>query len=181
MIVKDVIGECLVKMGMKNFTLNDTLTDAEKELRDSLLAAVNIAYREVVSEYLPLVTSESVTFENGVLSVNALDKQILYPIRVTRGEEVKSFKAYPDKIFVKFSGEAVLEYAYMPAPLRAEDSINDLRLTQSALSDGALGEYYFAEKVFDLARNFDTSFRSKMGLLRYKGRRLRLKERGWQE
>ena len=181
MTVKRIIGECLTKMGERDFTDNAQYSETEQGLIDSLLAALNIVYREVVCEYLPLVHSESVTFCDGVLYISSLEKKILYPIRVMQGENVVSFKAYADRITAKISGAATVEYAHMPdSELTLTSAISDLRLTQSALSDGTLGEYYFANKVFDLARSYDTSFREKMGLLRYKGRRLRLKERRWQ-
>ena len=180
MTAKNVISECLLKMGIADFIHNETYSESEQELISSLLGALNIAYREVVCEYLPLTVEENVTFTDGQLMISKLGKSILYPIKLRRGENVLSFKAYPNRITADISGEAVLEYAYMPpTPLSLNSSINDMRLTQSALSDGTLAEYYFANKVFDLAKSFDTSFRSKMGLLRYKGKRLRLKERGW--
>jgi len=180
MTVKEILGECLIKMGLRDFTAESTLGDNEKELITSLLAALNIAYREIVCEYLPLTVSENVNFDGGELKVSALKRKILYPISVKRGDEIEHFKTYPDRIAVGFDGKAILEYAYMPEKtLTADDSIEDMRITKSALSDGTLGEYYFANKVFDLAKNFDTSFRGKMGMLRYKGRRLRLGQRGW--
>ncbi|MCM1306470.1 MAG: hypothetical protein NC037_06160 [Bacteroides sp.] len=180
MTAKSVIGECLLKMGLADFTKKNNQSDTEKELIEALLGALNIAYREVVCEYLPLVEKEKVVFNDGELLVSNIAKRILYPIRLTRGDQVKNFKVYPDKIVADIEGEATLEYAYVPTlPFTITSNINDLRLTQSALSDGTLAEYYFANKVFDLAKNFDASFRSKMGVLRYKGRRMRLKQRGW--
>lgn len=182
MTAKSVIGECLLKMGLQDFTSKNKQSDTEKELIEALLGALNIAYREVACEYLPLIEKERVSFKDGQLAVSDIGRRILYPIRVTVGDGVKSFKVYPDKIVADIDGEATLEYAYVPSlPFTITSAINDLRLTQSALSDGTLAEYYFANKVFDLARSFDASFRSKMGVLRYKGRRLRMKRRGWND
>lgn len=180
MKVIKVIGECLIKMGETDFTGNATYSETEQSLIDALLGALNIAYREVVCEYLPLVHSESVNFVNGEVSVADLEKKILYPIKVTRKGEVVAFKAYANRITSNFSGIAELEYAYLPEELTIEDDIDNMRLTQAALSDGTLSEYYFANKVFDLAKSYDSSFRDKLGFLRYKGRSLRLKERRWQ-
>lgn len=180
MTVKKIIGECLIKMGETDFTSKTSYTETEQKLIESLLAALNIAYREVVCEYLPLVHTETVLFEKGEYAVAPLEKKIIYPIRVTKGDSVVAFKAYADRIVAATDGYAALEYAYMPDELKLADNIENLRLTQSALSDGALGEYYFANKVFDLAKSFDSSFREKLGFLRYKGRRLMLKERRWQ-
>jgi chitinase len=55
-----------------------------------------------------------------------------------------------------------------------------MRLTVGALSDGALGEYYFQNKTFDLAKSFDSDFRAQIGVLRYKGKNVRVKARRWQ-
>ena len=174
MTAKNVISECLLKMGLADFSHNETFSEGEQELINSLLGAMNIAYREIICEYLPLTTEENVVFSDGQLMISKLGKSILYPIRLKRGDETVAFKTYPNRLTADFSGEAILEYAYTPpTPI----SIN--RLTQSALSDGTLAEYYFANKVFDLAKSFDTSFRSKLGLMKYKGRSLRLKERRW--
>lgn len=64
--------------------------------------------------------------------------------------------------------------------LTFEGEINDMRLTKSALADGALGEYYFQNKMFDLAKSFDSDFRAQIGLMRYKGKNLVMKARRWQ-
>ena len=180
MTVKSIIGECLLKMGLEDFTGKDIYTDSEQELITSLLGALNIAYREAVCEYLPLVTEESVEFSDGQLLISKLSKSILYPIRLRRGDEKVAFKTYPNRIIADIKGRAALKYAYAPStPLSLGSSINDMRVTQSALSDGALAEYYFANKVFDLAKSFDTSFRAKLSVMRYRGRSMRLRERGW--
>ncbi len=180
MNAKNVISECLLKMGLADFSHNETFSEGEQELINSLLGAMNIAYREIICEYLPLTTEENVVFSDGQLMISKLGKSILYPIRLKRGDETVAFKTYPNRLTADFSGEAILEYAYTPpTPISINSSINDVRLTQSALSDGTLAEYYFANKVFDLAKSFDTSFRSKLGLMKYKGRSLRLKERRW--
>ena len=180
MKVKDVIAECLIRAGKEDFTRNSTLTDEQQKTRNRLLGCFNIAYREIVSKYLPLVHSEKVEFSNGVLSAKSLEKKILYPIRVQVGDQRKAFCAGVDKIECDVQGSAILTYAYMPdADFSIDDEFDDMRLTRSALVNGTLGEYYFQNKVFDLAKNFDTEFRTEMGMLRYKGKNVVIKRRGW--
>ncbi len=177
MKVKDVVGECLIKMGKDNFLDEAALDDEQNGLKNKLLCAVNIAYREALSLYLPPICSESVTFKMGKCSANSLEKSILYPIKVERDGERKSFRGVGDVIFCDIEGVATLTYAYMPeGTLKMEDEIKDMRLTPGALSDGALGEYYFQNKVFELAKNFDTSFRAQMSVLKNAGRSIRLKK-----
>lgn len=181
MEIKKVIGECLVKMGEENFAEEQTLTDEQQELLNKLVCALNIAYREIVSCYLPLVHRQRTTIEDGKISAGSLDKAILYPIEIKQDGRRLSFYTEADGICCRGSGEVEIKYAYMPSEvLTLEASISDIRLTSSALSDGTLAEYYFQEKVFELAKSFDTDFRAQLGLLRYKGRGLRIRARRWQ-
>ena len=50
MFVNEILGECLVKMGGENFMSATDRSDAQQALVDRLLAALNIAYREAVTE-----------------------------------------------------------------------------------------------------------------------------------
>ena len=59
------------------------------------------------------------------------------------------------------------------------DDIDDVRVTRSMLVNGTLAEYYFQNKVFDLAKSFDSDFRAETGIIRYKGRSVIIKRRGW--
>lgn len=181
MKVKNVIGECLTKMGRTNFVNKTQFDSEESELISKLLCALNIAYRETVTEYLPLIYAQTVVLKDKIVKTSVLDKKILYPVSLEFCNEIKRIKAYPDRIESDFDGEGVLTYAYIPDDdLVLSDEISDMRLTQSALADGTLGEYYFANKVFDLAKSFDADFRAQMSMLRYKGRRIRIKRRRWQ-
>ena len=165
MLVKDVLGECLVKMGRENFLSESDLSDAEQTLADRLLAALNIAYREAVTEYIPLYAEEEVAASDGEIDVSSLSRRILYP----------------DGLAADYSGKGVLRYAYLPDEAAMTDEIEDMRLTPSALSDGTLAEYYFQDKVFDLAEAYDTSFREALSAVRYKGRPMRLGAGRWRE
>ena len=180
MKIKNVIGECLVRAGKEDFSLNASLTDEQKELQNRLLACVNIAYREIVSKYLPLIYEEQVVFQDGKCLAKSLSKKIIFPVRVKVGDSVKAFKTSADAIVCSYSGDATLVYAYMPdKDFAITDEIDDLRITRSCLVNGALAEYYFQNKVFDLAKSFDADFRAETGILRYKGRSVIVKRRGW--
>ena len=43
MTAKNVIGECLIKMGLADFTTKSKFSESEQELIDGLLGALNIA------------------------------------------------------------------------------------------------------------------------------------------
>ena len=180
MKVKKVIGECLIRAGKDDFSQSATLTEEQQETQNRLLACLNIVYREIVSKYLPLIHTENVVFQGGKCSAKSLSKTIVYPVRVQVGDEIKAFKTSADSVICSYSGDATLTYAYMPEnDFAITDDIDDVRVTRSMLVNGTLAEYYFQNKVFDLAKSFDSDFRAETGIIRYKGRSVIIKRRGW--
>lgn len=79
MKIKNVIGECLVRAGKDDFVDNPSLTDEQKELQNRLLACVNIAYREIVSKYLPLIYEEQVVFKTASALQNPCPRRLSSP------------------------------------------------------------------------------------------------------
>lgn len=179
MQIKKVIGECLVKMGERDFASEQSLSEEQKELREKLLKALNVAYREVVSQYLPLYYEQTAVFSGGKCLSSTLDKKIIYPVRVETNSGKVSFRTTHNAIYANVEGEATITYAYMPEEMTIGGEITDMRLTQTALADGTLAEYYYQNKMFDLARDFDTDFRAQMGILKYRGRNIVIKARRW--
>lgn len=181
MLVKDVLGECLVKLGREDFFASESLDDEQEALASRLLAALNLAYRTAVTEYIPLYAEEEVTVTDGVIAVSALERRILYPVALAAGGRRRRVWVRPDGLCADVSGKAVLRYAYLPDELALTDAIEDMRLTSDALSDGTLAEYYLADKVFGIAEAYDASFREALSAVRYKGRAMRLGAGRWRE
>lgn len=179
MKVKDVISESLLKMGEKDFIFKQNLSEREQDLRDSLLSCFNLAFREAATLYMPKIVDEDVTFSDGVLNVSDLSERILYPVRLTADGGKIPFKTYADRIEAKCK-TATLRYAVAPCKTyKITDDVDDMLSSESVLSDGTLAKYYYANKVFDLARAYDNAFKNALGNLRYKGKRMQLKARGW--
>ena len=181
MLVKEVIGECLIKMGKENFVDKQEFSDEEQALADRLLAALNIAYREAVTEVIPLDREGEVTVHEGVVDVSSLSERILYPVAITSGGKRRRVWVRPEGLSSDAEGKAMLRYAYIPADAALSDDIADMRITAGALSDGTLGEYYLADKVFTLAEAYESSFREALTAVRYKGRPLTLGAGRWRE
>ena len=162
MLVKDILRECLAKMGEEDFTDKPAAdrTDAEKALAAKLVSAPNTAYREAVTGYIP---------------ASSLARAIVYPVSlVTAAGEKCRLRSAPDGVATDLNGTGVLRYAYLPEDADESGEIEDMRLTVSVLSDGALAELYYRDKVFDIAESYDSDFRAALGALRYKGREMRL-------
>ena len=182
MKVKSVLKECLAKMGEEDLFDKPELTEDEQKLKARLLKALNVIYREIISCYLPLTFAEDVELFEGRLKTSTLSRDLLFPIRLEREGKATAFRALGGEIVANFSGAARLTYAYMPeGELAEEDDAECMRLSVSAFADGVLGEYYFENRSFELAKSYDADFRNKLGLVRIKGRMLRMPARGWDE
>lgn len=180
MQIKKIIKICLVKMGVEDFLDNQTLTDAQQEMKDSLVASFNVAYCDAVASFMPLVTSEKVSVEEGIVDCTSLSKQMTHPVRLEDKCKVKHrYHLMPTYLVTDFDGEGTLTYAYAPDEYAFEDDLDDLRFTAEVLAEGALGVYYFARRAFDLASVHDDNFRTAVKKLKYKGREITIKERRW--
>ena len=181
MTIKKIVGECLMRMGLDNFVDNQSYTQDEQKLLVRLLFNVNLVYREIVTAYLPLVDRADIEIANGEFAFASLTGvHILTPLRIEVGDESIKFKCYPTKIKCDYSGPATMVYSYLPSTdYTITDSLDDARVTLEAMACGVLAEYYFQNKVFDLAKNFDSEYREIMSTLKYKGRSMFLKERRW--
>lgn len=181
MIIKKVVGECLRRMGEKDFTSATQLTDEQKELQDKLIGACNIVYREIVSRYIPVYYSQKVTFEDGKTLLSSLHKKPLYIVSVKVGDTSVPFFVQAPSILAEIDGPATVKYVCLPAEyeLTLTSDVSDLKVTQGAFCCGVLAEYYFQNKVFDLAKSFDTEFRVQMNELKFKGKSIVIKARRW--
>ena len=181
MTVKQIVEECVVKMGLDNFINNQSYTADEQKLVDRLVFNVNVVYREIVTSYLPLIDSADVEIVNGEYAFSSLTGvRILYPVRLEAGDRDVKVKTYATKLKCDYEGAAKLYYAYLPSSDFAfADSINDARITSQVMCAGVLAEYYFQNKVFDLAKSFDLDYRAGLSVLKYKGRSMFLKDGRW--
>ena len=103
MLVKEILGECLVKMGAEDFTSAAERTETQQTLIGRLLAAFNIAYREAVTEYLPLVAEEEVEVRDGEIPAASLGRKIIYPLSLVSEGRHYRIRTYPDRVVVEVS------------------------------------------------------------------------------
>lgn len=179
MKVKEIIRECLIKLGLEDFTQKTAFGEDERILFDRLLNALNIMQKEIASEYLPRLFEEEIFTQDGKIPLSALSKTLLYPVKIISDGVKRAFRTLPSGIVCDCKGKATLIYAYVPEDLTASDDFGDCRLSSGVLSDAVLGEYCLENKVFDMARFYDEKFRAAVSALRYKGRELKLKCGRW--
>jgi len=181
MKVKQIVEECIVKMGLDNFINNQTYTADEQKIIDRLVFNVNVVYREIVTSYLPLIDSREVQIEGGeYVFADLTGVRMLYPVRLEAGDKEIKFKTYATKLKCDYEGRAKLYFAYLPSEdFVISDEIDDTRITSQVMCAGVLAEYYFQNKVFDLAKSFDLDYRAGLSVLKYKGRSMFLNVRRW--
>ena len=179
MEIKKIIKKCLVKMGLDGVDF-DQLTAEQEETITKLVDALNVAYAEAVTAYMPLTTDEKVVSVDGVIDCAELSKQMVHPVRLVDKNGAKHrYRIMPTLVVTDFDGEGVLTYAYAPDEYALEDSLDDIRFTAEILAEGALGVYYFALRAFDLSAVHDDNFREAVKKMKYKGREMVIKERRW--
>ena len=180
MTVKFMIQKCLEKMNVDDFTKKPLLTDREKHLQQALVFAFGAVYRELLAEYIPLQTKEKATFKDKRLSAASLSKRILYPISVLKDSKRLDFRTDAENIYATESGELTVIYAYLPETEIALDTeVNFIGVSDDLITDGMLAQYYFAAGTYELAKNYDVTYREKLWKLKYKGKELKLKAGRW--
>ena len=94
----------------------------DKEIED-LLFCFNLIYDEIATDFMPLIHTEKIFFENGEFEFKNLEKTMLdiFALTDTNGRKIK-FKTYPDKLLCN-QKEAVITYSYQPNKLGFEDEI----------------------------------------------------------
>lgn len=180
MTVKFLISKSLEKMNVDDFEKKTLLTDREKNLQQSLIYAFGAVYRELLAEYIPLETKEKATFKDKKLSAKSLSKRILYPIGVLKDSKKLDFQTDAENIYTTESGELTVIYAYLPdTEITLDTEVDFIGVSDDLITDGMLAQYYFATGTYELARNYDVSYRDKLWKLKYKGKQLKLKAGRW--
>ncbi|HKL94055.1 MAG TPA: hypothetical protein VJZ69_02085 [Clostridia bacterium] len=181
MTVKEILSDCLKKLNITNFLNEETFTTSQSAIANRLLDCLNLIYQEVVTDYFPLVYSESITLDGNLVPYSTLVHRLLKPISLKNDGKNIAFITLPTGIESKYMGTATLFYNYLPTELTLDSNIDDCRLTCGLLSDGVMGEYYFLDSVFELAAAYDNKFRKDLSWATTKGREIMIKPRRWGE
>ncbi len=175
MLVKNIISECLSKLGMDPEAHND----GEDSVVKALLDAANSVYCEIATDYLPLVAREKAVFDEGFADVSALAKRILYVVAVRKDGIAKGYKLYPDYIESTFRGEGEIEYAYLPDEFAFDGELSDTRIPEWLFAEGVCAEYCYRNNMSDMAEAFAAKFKESLLRLKNKGSSKYLKARRW--
>jgi hypothetical protein len=182
MTVKDIIGDCIFKLGhAERISMADdaVYTEEEQKILDALLRAANIVYAEICTNWFLNVVTETVTFTDAKLQLSDLtNTRFVYAVSLKHGGTYRKIKQYPSYIKSDFSGEAELEFVAVPDTLLMTTVI-DGRVPAWLFSDGVVGEYAFSNNMLDAAVQYERRFREGLSRLKGHGAGRYLKPRRW--
>jgi hypothetical protein len=180
MILKDVLEDCLVKLGYSDsIDLSGDLTEANQKIADKLVRCANMVYAEICTSYIPLICKENATFEDGQVLISSLANRLLYVIGVRFKGVSKRFRLYSSYIESTESGEAEVEYAMLPEAFTLNSTVPETCLPSWLFAEGICSEFCYAENLADMSVAFDNKFREGINRLKTKSVSRFVKARGW--
>jgi hypothetical protein len=188
MTIKDIVKTTAVLMG--NEEICDYLDGGEyseadgarlqKEV-DVLIKCSNLTINEIATEYIPVVTVESVTNFSGYIYFNSLLMDVLKVIAVYDNQGNKlSFK--PVQYGIKTSNSACrIEYSYIPPEYNLSSTIDfeEKNVPKRVVAYGVASQVCIIEGKFDEAGLWNSRFKDSVTNIAMP-KRAKLKGRYWQ-
>lgn len=180
MLVKDIISNCILKLGYSDRIdiEKEELSQEEQKIINTLLKCADIIYAEISTAYLPNLTKENVTLRNNKLCHSTLNNKLIYCVSLKQNGIARYIKQYPSYIESNFSGDAILEYVCLPEKLTlASDIPNTIPFW--LISNGIIAEYAYANNLIDIAVQHERKYREGLSLMKSRGASKYIKARGW--
>lgn len=174
----------VIKLSCDFLGLGDlkSILDGEDKIEDkklcTLLTCLNLAYEEIVTEYLPILATEKANASGGKVMFSALTKPIsgIVSVKDENGEEL-SYTVSADHIDV--SAKIVdITYQIMPGKCDFGEELNVL-FPARLLSYGTVREYLFIEGMSDEALLYEKRFKEALVNFVRKKSIARLPKRSW--
>ncbi|MDD4211222.1 MAG: hypothetical protein PHC46_02365 [Clostridia bacterium] len=157
----------------------EELTSKNLEL---LIRCLNLVYNEVASDYVPLKHTQTVTSENGEISLESLEKRLISVLSLidSTSEVSVKYKVYPTSIKVK-DGSYNLEYSYMPDSVVLENDIEGFggKLSERIMAYGVASEYLLISGLFDEATLWKKRFLDSILTVSSKKSDIKMPARRW--
>lgn len=166
-------------MSLAAFYLSlDNVFDDEAALK-KLLKCANLVRAEIASDYFPLITAETVSSVDGIISMYSLMRRPVDVKRITKGGKAVKFKVYPD-IIKTVPGEAEIEYSYMPedAGLHGDAGFSD-KIGARVLACGTAAEYCLITGLFEEAALWEKRYKDSLLAAQRKKSEIRVRQRRW--
>jgi len=137
---------------------------------DLLVRCFNLVYREIAANFVPLLHKQKVTFTDGRLELEALEKPLTYikSLRTAGGKAV-TYQIFPTHIEAD-TYSAVLTYAYLPEAVGLNDEVNLFagQVLPEVVAYGVAREFEFLNGDFADADMWETRFKNALALVHSK-------------
>lgn len=143
-----------------------------------LLNCANLAYEEIVTEYLPILRIQSLQAVDGRISFSSFDKAVcgIVAVQDDAGNE-KKYQLSADHILIE-DGSYKITYQIIPEQLSLGDEINVI-FPERLLAYGIAREYLFLQDQSDAALIFEKRFKEALANFVRKKSKLLLPRRRW--
>ncbi len=180
MYVKEILKSCLLRAGKENLIDKATPTQQDTDEIEKFLNAFNTVFRDISINYLPQTMLEEIIFVDGEAQIDGLSEDIYLPKYVEQnGNKIKYTTTARGLKANNVNGKVKLCYSYIPKLFQLNSEVPNLKISPNAIEAGVLSEYFFQVRAYDLAKEYDTKYRSEMTVAKYKGKEIRVKERSW--
>ncbi len=152
-----------------------------KEL-NHLVRCLNLVYKQIASEYIPLINEEKIYSDNGVIMLNSLTKKALDILRVENNVGIRlNYKLFPNRIET-LGGNLTIKYSYQPEDI--QNLTNEIetfsqKITERVVAYGVAMEYSFICGLHDDASIWEKRFKDSLLIACRKKSEIRLPRRRW--
>lgn len=181
MKINDTIQLCCDFLGEKDLKLligTSSGDEVQKAKLDAMLTCLNLAYEEIVTEYLPILFTETVETDGGILNFSSLSKPISGIIAVKdEGGKDLSYSQSADHIEVN-STKVQITYQIVPEKFNFGDE-EKVIFPERLLAYGTAREYLFMQGLSEEALLYEKRFKDALISFVRKKSLLTLPKRQW--
>ena len=188
MTVLDVLETASLYLGYREeldyYFNEDNSTTPSDEVQNkfsSLLKALNLTIEEIATEFKPMYTEETLTFELGKASLENLTQKVNKIVCVKNKNTFYKFSVENGYIVCDgVSGERTVKYSFIPEELtETDDVVFDEEISEKTLALGVCMEFMFLTNAFDEVSVWEDRFyKSLKNSLRNVGR-INMPRRRW--
>lgn len=172
--------------GLADITENMTEQSADendKKEIDILLSCLRFVLHEIASEYVPLVSCETVDSCSGYVLYTSLKKPVTDVVCVRRGGVKEKFRLLHDRIELLSggrNGNVTVEYSYAPKTGGMDDLLEWTgdRISARAAGYGTACEYCIINGMSE-AVLWDKRYKDALAAVKRTGAELKVKKRAW--
>lgn len=169
MNLKQVILQVATILKLSNITQSkiddfDSIDSVTQKDVNLIVSSANEVINEIATEYLPLVTTQTITVSKGVFDLQTLSKPLFKIIKLSGGV----FRRELDKIYLS-DGQYQITYSYLPQQVSLDaPEIQLQNISIYALSYGVAREYCIISGNYSEAELWDSKFKEVMKLSKQK-------------